>query len=77
MDKSMNQDVTVSISELSIREAGSRGGRTTRDRYGSAHYKAIGRKGGKKTAELYGQLMRIFGEQGGRPRSPFLEDHPG
>ena len=34
--------------EMSVREAGKKGGDTVRDRYGSGFYEEIGAKGGQK-----------------------------
>lgn len=58
---------------ISVTEAGARGGAVTRDRYaGTGFYQRIGAKGGKKTAELYADLLKEFGRRGGRPRRPTL-----
>lgn len=35
--------------ELSVREAGRKGGKKVREKYGSEFYQAIGRKGGETT----------------------------
>ena len=52
--------------ELTVRQAGRKGGQTTKRRHGSAFYAAIGRKGGQQTKKRYGQefYMRI-GKKGG------------
>jgi uncharacterized protein len=34
--------------------AGKKGGDAVRDKYGTEHLKTIGRKGGKRTLEIYG-----------------------
>lgn len=57
---------------LTVREAGSRGGNSTLERYGRDHYIAIGKLGGKRTAKLYRQSLSEFGKRGGRPRRPTL-----
>jgi hypothetical protein len=63
---------------ISVTEAGARGGAVTRDRYtGTGFYQRIGAKGGKKTAELYADLLKEFGRRGGRPRRPALDESVG
>ena len=67
-----NQLVEVS-GAISVREAGARGGRATRENKGVDFFKRIGAKGGKRTAELYHDLLTEFGRRGGRPRRPILD----
>lgn len=38
--------------EISVREAGRRGGNTTKERHGPDFYREIGHKGGQKVREL-------------------------
>ncbi|MGA9140916.1 MAG: Stress-induced bacterial acidophilic repeat motif protein [Methanocella sp. PtaU1.Bin125] len=38
--------------EISVREAGRRGGNTTKERHGPEFYRDIGHKGGQKVREL-------------------------
>ncbi|HMK48276.1 MAG TPA: Em GEA1 (EM1) [Methanocella sp.] len=38
--------------DISVREAGRRGGNTTKERHGPDFYKDIGHKGGQKVREL-------------------------
>ena len=38
--------------EMTVREAGHKGGSTTKQRYGEGFYEEIGRKGGQKVREL-------------------------
>lgn len=38
--------------ELSVSEAGRKGGRATAERYGSEHYERIGRLGGSRVRQL-------------------------
>ena len=53
--------------EMSVREAGKKGGDTVRDRYGSAFYEEIGRKGGKATRDRHGvEFYESIGQKGGR-----------
>lgn len=63
--------------EISVREAGRRGGRATVESQETDFFKRIGRKGGKRTAELYADLLKEFGRRGGRPRRPPLHEHVG
>lgn len=53
--------------EMSVREAGKKGGDAVRDRYGSGFYERIGRKGGQVTRERHGQgFYEAIGQKGGR-----------
>lgn len=53
--------------EMSVREAGKKGGDTVRDRYGSGFYEKIGRKGGQVTRERHGaEFYEAIGQKGGR-----------
>jgi general stress protein YciG len=63
--------------QITVAEAGQRGGMTTLRNRGPAFFKDIGRRGGKRTAELYGSLLREFGRQGGRPKRPALRNNLG
>ncbi len=38
--------------EMTVREAGKKGGDTTKQRYGEGYYESIGKKGGQKVREL-------------------------
>ena len=54
-------------SEMSVREAGKKGGDTVRDRYGAAFYEEIGRKGGKATRDRHGvEFYETIGQKGGQ-----------
>jgi len=60
--------------QLTVAQAGRRGGSMTRDRYaGTDFYRRIGAKGGQRTKELYADLLSQFGKKGGRPRRPNLD----
>lgn len=63
--------------EVSVREAGRRGGTTTRDRHGVEFYRRIGARGGEITKKRYGHLFSEFGRRGGRPRRPTLDEPTG
>ena len=53
--------------EMSVREAGKKGGDTVRERYGSGFYETIGRKGGQATRERHGAAFyETIGQKGGR-----------
>src|SRR6201995_326936 len=53
--------------EMSVREAGKKGGDTARDRYGSTFYEDIGRKGGKATRDRHGvEFYESIGQKGGK-----------
>ncbi len=38
--------------EMTVRQAGKKGGDTTKERHGEDYYKSIGKKGGQKVREL-------------------------
>lgn len=53
--------------EMSVREAGKKGGDTVRNRYGSGFYEEIGRKGGQATRERHGsEFYETIGQKGGK-----------
>jgi general stress protein YciG len=60
---------------MTVREAGTRGGRATLEKYGKDYYSRIGRKGGERTAQLYREFLSEFGKKGGRPRRPNLSEY--
>jgi len=64
----------VEKEEITVAEAGRRGGQSTLEHRGVEFFREIGAKGGRKTAELYHDLLAEFGKRGGRPRRPSLED---
>ncbi|MGH2358779.1 MAG: hypothetical protein ACRDGJ_12375 [Candidatus Limnocylindria bacterium] len=52
---------------MSVREAGRKGGRATRARYGAEFFAVIGAKGGKAVSERYSaDHFREIGRKGGR-----------
>jgi general stress protein YciG len=52
--------------DLTVREAGRRGGRATKLRHGPEFYETIGRNGGTATKTLYGpQFFQRIGRKGG------------
>jgi general stress protein YciG len=51
---------------MSVREAGRRGGRTTKARHGDGFYRAIGHKGGTTTSQRMGhEFYQRIGRKGG------------
>ena len=60
-------DAAAPAKEMSVREAGKKGGDTVRDRYGSSFYEEIGRKGGKATRDRHGvEFYEAIGQKGGQ-----------
>jgi len=52
--------------EMTVREAGSKGGRMTKKRHGPEFYEAIGRKGGETTKKRHGpKFYEKIGRKGG------------
>ncbi|MDQ6929466.1 MAG: general stress protein B [Candidatus Eremiobacteraeota bacterium] len=65
--KDESQDKAAKGGEMSVREAGKKGGNTVRDRYGSGFYEEIGRKGGQVTRERHGaEFYETIGQKGGK-----------
>lgn len=63
---------------MTVREAGQKGGETTKERYGDSFYEAIGRKGGKiggeTTKERYGgSFYEDIGHKGGQKVKELIE----
>lgn len=59
--------------DLTVKEAGARGGRKTAQLHPN-HYRKIGQKGGEKTKSLYRDLYSSWGRRGGRPRKRSLTE---
>jgi general stress protein YciG len=66
---------TQKVQNISVSEAGRRGGQKTLQNHGVKHFEKIGRKGGRRTAELYREMLSEFGKKGGRPRRPTLDEY--
>jgi uncharacterized protein len=65
--KNGDADETPDTREISVREAGKKGGDAVRDRYGSTFYEEIGRKGGKATRDRHGvEFYESIGQKGGK-----------
>ncbi len=59
---------------MSVREAGRKGGKTTRDRYGTDFFQEIGAKGGKAVSDRYpSEHFREIGRKGGRRVAELIE----
>jgi general stress protein YciG len=59
--------ITGQNGNMSVREAGRKGGKTTRARYGPEFFQEIGQKGGKAVSERYtNEHFREIGRKGGR-----------
>lgn len=53
--------------DMSVREAGHRGGETTSEKYGPEFYREIGEKGGETTRERHGdEFYEEIGRKGGQ-----------
>ena len=63
--------------QITVQEAGRRGGQATLKNQGREFFSQIGKKGGQRTAELYRELLSEFGKKGGRPRRPSLDEYMG
>ena len=64
--------------DMSVSEAGRKGGRTTKERYGEGFYEEIGKKGGKRggetTKERYGEgFYEDIGHKGGQKVKELIE----
>ncbi len=75
--KSQIDNQEVLHEEVTVREAGRRGGLATRDRYGSKFYRRIGYKGGESTRKRYASQLKEFGRLGGRRRRPSISTNTG
>ena len=61
--------------EMSVREAGRKGGETTAERHGHEFYEEIGRKGGEKVRDEYGvQFYEEIGHKGGQKVRELIEE---
>jgi len=61
--------------EMSVREAGRKGGETTAERHGHEFYEEIGRKGGVKVRDEYGvQFYEEIGHKGGQKVRELIEE---
>ena len=59
---------------MSVREAGRKGGKTTRAKYGPGFYQEIGQKGGKTVSEKYShEHFQNIGRKGGRKVAELID----
>jgi general stress protein YciG len=59
---------------MSVRDAGRKGGRATRARYGPEFFAQIGQKGGKAVSQRYpSEHFREIGRKGGRRVAELVE----
>ena len=49
---------------MSVREAGRKGGKAVSERYSNEHFREIGRKGGRRVAELIARAKRMDEPEG-------------
>ena len=62
------------MSEMTVSEAGRKGGLTTSRKYGPEFYEAIGKKGGDKTSAKYGpEFYEAIGKKGGQVTKRLVE----
>jgi len=57
-----------SISEMTIKEAGRKGGLALLSRRGKKHFAEIGKKGQEVIKKRYPGMASAWGKKGGRPR---------
>jgi general stress protein YciG len=57
-----------STSEMTIKEAGRKGGLTLLSKRGKKHFAEIGRKGQEVIRKRYPGMASTWGKKGGRPR---------
>jgi general stress protein YciG len=55
-------------SEMTVKEAGRRGGLSLLSRRGTKHFAEIGKKGQETMKKLYPGMASTWGKKGGRPR---------
>jgi general stress protein YciG len=59
---------------MTVREAGRKGGSTTKRRHGPGFYKSIGKKGGETTKECHGKpFYEKIGRKGGQTMRKLIE----
>lgn len=61
--------------KLTVQQAGAQGGAVTYGKYGSEHFRAIGRKGQASLAgRVTSEQRRAWGTKGGRPKKTKLQN---
>ena len=59
---------------ISVQEAGRRGGLAVLATYGRKHFSKIGKQGQKALRDRYPGMAKVWGKRGGRPKKPDLDD---
>jgi general stress protein YciG len=68
------QDLGPKDEPMSVRDAGRKGGRATRARYGPEFFAQIGQKGGKAVSQRYpSEHFQEIGRKGGRRVAELVE----
>lgn len=71
----MMANAKKSQGDMTVREAGRKGGETTAERHGHEFYEEIGRKGGVKVRDEYGvQFYEEIGHKGGQKVRDLIEE---
>ncbi len=71
---SADQAGSANEGNMSVREAGRKGGKTTRAKYGAEFYQEIGQKGGKTVSEKYShEHFQAIGRKGGRKVADLID----
>jgi uncharacterized protein len=75
-DRDQRQDMLdLEEGEMSVREAGQKGGEAVKNKYGPQFYEEIGRKGGEaRAAELGHEGMSDLGHRGGQKVKELIEE---
>jgi len=60
--------------ELTVRQAGRRGGLAVLRKHGREFYVWIGKKGQRTTRAKYPDMAHEWGKLGGRPRKPTIDE---
>lgn len=60
--------------EISVKEAGQRGGLANLRKFGREYFVRIGKIGGLRTKRLHGEHYKEWGKLGGRPKKSNLKE---
>ncbi|MFA5926977.1 MAG: hypothetical protein WCT32_01390 [Patescibacteria group bacterium] len=79
MDRDEKEREEMEDGEMTVREAGKKGGETTSEKYGHEFYEEIGEKGGERTSETHGhdfyeEIGKKGGEKGGQRVRELIEE---
>jgi general stress protein YciG len=69
-----NNNKIVDYQIIDVQAAGRLGGQSTLRNHGKNFYKTIGSKGGRATSKKYKKMLAWWGQLGGRPNSPKIEE---